>query len=134
MEQRIPRAVSGASGGVGPRPMPEEPRNHTWHWGTFVDGQSHGRLRPRLPLWRDTIVAITTGLLLGSSITFTALRGFWPPAGVLGGTFLLVHLVAIGLGQTVDETRLTRSDLLRIAATGAAAILLGALVALVAMV
>ena len=34
--------------------------------------------------------------LLGSSITFTALRGFWPPAGVLAGVFLVVHLVALG--------------------------------------
>jgi len=85
-------------------------------------------------LWRDTILALIAGLLLGPSITFTIMRGFWPPAGVLGVLVLAVHVAAIALGQTVDEARLTRSDLRRITAIGGSAILVGAVVAFVLMV
>ena len=133
-EQRIRKALREAASGTSPRPMPEKPRDHAWHWGTYIDGPSRPAPPSRFPLWRDTILAIITGLLLGPSITFAVVRGFWPPAGVLGVLSLVVHLVAIGLGQTVDEARLTRSDLRRIAAISGSAILVGALVAFVLMV
>jgi len=132
MEQRIRKAFGEMAAGVNPRPLPHEPRDHAWHWGTFLNGSS--RTQPLYKVGRrDAMVAIITGLMLGFSISFTAMRGFWPPAGELGGMFLVVHLIVLGLGQTVDGARLTRSDLLRVAAAGGAAILVGALVALVVM-
>ncbi len=81
----------------------------------------------------DMALAGITGLLLGSAISFVVVRGFWPPAGVLGSLLLGIHLVAIGLGQTVRVTRKRRTDLARIAAIYGAAVLVGLLAALVVL-
>jgi hypothetical protein len=109
-------------------------RNHAWHWGSIIDSRTRPKPIKRFPLWRDLMVATLTGLLIGSSIVFTLIRGFFPPAGALGVTFLVVHLVALWLGQYVDEARLSRWDLQKIATVGAGAMLAGALLSFVLMV
>lgn len=109
-------------------------RNHAWHWGTIIDSRTRPVAMKRFPLWRDMMIVIINGLLIGSSIVFTLIRGFFPPAGVLGVLFLGVHLLALWLGQYVDEVRLSRWDFQRIATVGAAAMLVSALVTLIIMV
>ena len=108
-------------------------RNHAWHWGTVINSRTRPRAVKRFPLWRDMLIATMSGVLLGASLTFTLRRGFFPPAGAIGLFTLLVHVVALGLGQFVDEARLSRWDIRRIASVGVGAFLLSALAALVLM-
>lgn len=114
--------------------MSKEFRNHAWHWGTISDSRTRPEPMKRFPLWRDMFLVTITGLLLGSSIVFTLIRGFFPPAGVIGVFILVLHLLVLWLGQYVDEARLSRRDFQQIATVGAVAMLLGALGALIIMV
>ena len=109
-------------------------RDHAWHWGSYIDSRTRPKPLQRFPLWRDMILVIITGLLLGSSIVFTSIRGFFPPAGVIGLFILVLHLLVLWLGQYVDEARLSRWDFQRIGTVGAGAILVSALVTLIIMV
>jgi hypothetical protein len=108
-------------------------RNHSWHWGTIIDSRSRPKPIKRFPLWYDMVFAAITGLLLGASLTFTLLRGFFPPAGVMGVLFLGMHLVTLWLGQYVEQARFSRSDFQWIATVGSAAILVAALGAFILM-
>ena len=109
-------------------------RNHAWHWGSYIDSRTRPKSIKRFPLWRDMILVIITGLLLGSSIVFTLIRGSFPTAGVLGVFILVLHLLVLWLGQYVDDARLSVWDFRRLGTVGAGAMLVSALVTLIVMV
>ena len=132
-EGRVRKALRDLADGVNPDPMPDRPREHAWHWGTIIDNEQRHRVPPRFPAWRDIVMAVVTGLLLGSAITFAVIRGSWPPAGVIGLLFLAGHGVVLGLGQYHDQTRLTPPQLKRIAAVYGLAMLVAAAIAIVAI-
>lgn len=108
-------------------------RNHAWHWGSYIDSRTRPKSIKRFPLWRDIFLATITGLLLGSSIVFALMRGYFPPAGVFALFILGSHLLVLWLGQYVDEARLSRWDFKQIGRVGAGATLVSALVTLIIM-
>ena len=67
-------------------------------------------------------------MLLGISITHTIVNGNWPFTGSVALLAFGFHAAAIGVGQLVDDARLTGSDVMRVTAAGLIATAVAAIV------
>ncbi|NNC74646.1 MAG: hypothetical protein HKN93_03960 [Acidimicrobiia bacterium] len=107
--------------------MGKETRTYSEHWDKYYYGPEHPQPPGRWPWLRDGILATLVGVFIGASLVFTMVRGSWPFAGTLGVVLFAFHASIIGLGQVGDDTRLSRSDLVRVSVIGVAALIVSGL-------
>ena len=100
--------------------MGKDTRTYSGHWDSYIYGPEHPKPPSRWSWVRDAAIGSVGALFLGYSIGLRLATGEWATlATTVGLACLAVLAFTLTLGQFVESTHQTKSDLLRVGSTTA---------------